>query len=178
MSESAFWTVLSAALTPTIAITVAWVAFQQWRTARTRLNLDVFEKRSKVYENAYRSLTLIVRNGSASKEDAFEPMYLAWRDGQFLFGSEVSDHLDNLMKMIAELSVIEAELGTQTEMHSALVDQKWSLIRLLANEHRRLVNWFRPYMLIDERRVRQPSEVFRDLNEKRLSYADEKQLGS
>ncbi len=175
MAEPVFVTYLSALLTPTIAVAVAWISFQQWRTARTRLNLDIFDKRSQVYESALQALTWIARDGSAKKSNAFEPIYLAWREGQFLFGSEVTDHLDSLMTKIMEVTAIEFELDSPEKGSSELVQRKWDLLKQLASERLELVNWFRPYMLIDEQRVRLPSEWFREMNKRRLSYADEKQ---
>ena len=44
--------VFSAFLTPLIAIIVAYIAYRQHLTARAKLNLDLFEKRLAVYNQA------------------------------------------------------------------------------------------------------------------------------
>jgi len=37
-------TVLSAMLTPAVALSVAFIAYRQWRTAQNRLKLDLFDR--------------------------------------------------------------------------------------------------------------------------------------
>jgi hypothetical protein len=41
--------ILTALLTPVIAVAVGYVAYQQWRTAREKLVLDLFKDRLAVY---------------------------------------------------------------------------------------------------------------------------------
>ena len=42
--------VLSALLTPTIAIITTYIAYEQWRTNRNKLKLDLFDRRFAVYD--------------------------------------------------------------------------------------------------------------------------------
>lgn len=171
-------TALSALLTPIVAVAVAWISFQQWRTAKAKLNLDTFAKRSEVYENAYRALVFVARDASTLQNNVFEPMFIAWRDSQFLFGREVTDHLDKLLTRIGELQATEQEMQAIVADRQAYNDKKWRLVKELAGERTKLIDWFLPYMLIDDRRVRGPREVVQDLNRKRWSYADDKQKGT
>jgi len=54
---------LTALMTPTIAVAVAWVSFQQWKTARAKLNLDLFDRRYAVYRGATDALRVVTRDG-------------------------------------------------------------------------------------------------------------------
>ena len=42
--------VLSALLTPTIAVIATYVAYQQWRVNKTRLDLDLYDRRLAIYK--------------------------------------------------------------------------------------------------------------------------------
>ena len=55
------WTqVLSALLTPTIAVLVAIIAYRQWRTAQNRLKFDLFDRRFAVYDAARNLLSSVM----------------------------------------------------------------------------------------------------------------------
>ncbi|MFJ2712199.1 hypothetical protein ACIOZM_15100 [Pseudomonas sp. NPDC087346] len=45
---------LTALLTPLVAALGIWIAFNQWKTARMKLKLDLFDKRVAVYETVVR----------------------------------------------------------------------------------------------------------------------------
>lgn len=176
MSDLPLWLqLLQGLLTPTIALAVAWIAFQQWRTSRAKLNLDLFEKRYEVYQNAYGALTFVVSKGGSLDTPAFGRMFEAWRESQFLFGAEVPQHLDSLLLLIMELQATESELKDETPEHAALVAKKWDRVRKLSAARSDLQNFFKPYMLMDDKRVGTLIEWFEERNRMRLSYADEKQ---
>ena len=42
--------VLSGLLTPTIAILASYIAYRQYRTAKAKLKLDLYEKRLKIFK--------------------------------------------------------------------------------------------------------------------------------
>lgn len=64
------WTAyVSAFLTPTVAILGAVIAFLQWRIARGKLRLDLFEKRALVHQAARDLLSTILTTGKVTQED-------------------------------------------------------------------------------------------------------------
>ena len=53
MTPDPHWTtLLSALLTPAVAVFGIFIAYRQWRLAQEKLKLDLFDKRFEVYEAA------------------------------------------------------------------------------------------------------------------------------
>ena len=166
---------LAALLTPTIALAVAWISFQQWRTARSKLNLDLFEKRYVVYQDVQASLVLVAAHGGSKGTGAFKKMFEAWRESQFLFGAEVASRLDELLAVIMKIETAEAEMETISEDHQRQVKDKWDGVKALSLERHSIADLFKPYMLMNDKRVGSFGEWLAERNRARLSYADEKQ---
>ena len=66
----------------------AWIAFQQWRTARDKLRLDLFERRSAVVQALREFLRDVTPNGQPTA-DATIAFHEAIEQGRFLFGDEL-----------------------------------------------------------------------------------------
>jgi hypothetical protein len=93
MSDSHWTTVFSALLTPTIAVFVSIIAYQQWSTARNKLKLDLFDRRVAVYDAARVLITSIMTSGEISLEQEFK--YLSGtRGARWLFGDNIVEYLD------------------------------------------------------------------------------------
>jgi len=91
--------VLSALLTPTIAVLAVYIAYQQLRVNRTRLDLDLYDRRLAIYkalEEFY--------DGIAIPGNVRFPMVTKLRfetaEARFLFPKEIEKHLD-LLRMKA-----------------------------------------------------------------------------
>ena len=56
-------------LTPMIAIVTVYIAWQQWRLNKRKLNLDLYDRRLKVYEEVKQILSIIIRDANASYDD-------------------------------------------------------------------------------------------------------------
>jgi hypothetical protein len=68
--DDPYWTqVLSALLTPTIAVIVAIIAYRQWKTAQNRLKLDLFDRRFAVYDAARNLLSSVMTSGEAKNDE-------------------------------------------------------------------------------------------------------------
>lgn len=165
--------ILSGLLTPVIAIVVAWIAYQQWRTARTRLNLDLFEKRMDVYDRTFGNAALIIRKGTHLPEAKSE-FFQAWRSSQFLFGPEVSRELEEVVNALFALEraaeVMDRDLEESERRRFAEI--KSSSIKRVDRFRHGAYELFRPYMRFDEKRVRTFGEWVSDRNRLRLSYAN------
>ena len=87
-----FLDLLSALLTPVIAVVATLIAIFQYRTERQRWRLDMFDKRYPIYNATMIYLASIVQRGTATDENR-NRFLKETRDGELLFGSEVSDYL-------------------------------------------------------------------------------------
>ena len=104
---------LSGFLTPTIAFFAVYIGWRQFQTARTKLRLDLFEKRHAVYLQLARCLEEVVRFGDANSQ--LQQKFLSGtRDALFLFDSEISDFIDTAHKHLCDLNYREEQIKRTT----------------------------------------------------------------
>ncbi|KAB2669067.1 hypothetical protein [Brucella sp. JSBI001] len=75
-----------------IGVSVVVVAYLQWKTAHTKVMVDLFDKRLVIYENVLKAITLSNMDdgsGQQTKEATFK-LYRARSDATFLFGDEIA----------------------------------------------------------------------------------------
>ena len=96
MQYSNWVSFLSAVSVPSIALIVAFIAFQQWRTARNKLKLDLFDKRMAVYQSVRDTLGTVVRSGALTQDE--EINYLAGiQTAKWLFRPVVVEYLEKTL---------------------------------------------------------------------------------
>jgi hypothetical protein len=79
-------------LTPVIAIIATYIAWQQWKTNKQKLNLDRHDRRLRVYEEVIKILSIITRDAKASTEDLLK-FRTSVSEADFLFGPETPNML-------------------------------------------------------------------------------------
>lgn len=111
MNQSATWVpMLSALLTPTIAILGSYIVWQQWRTNRNSLKLDLFERRCAHYEAARKLIGTVLTSGQASSDTTFR-FLMNTRGAQFIVGKDIARYFDEeLYARAIDLQTLEAEL--------------------------------------------------------------------
>ena len=92
-------------LTALIAFSAFLVALAQWRMAREKLRLDLFERRYKVFEATKLFLTSIFRTGRIDPQQQHD-FKAATRDYVFLFRSDVGTYLEVLNEKAARLQYL------------------------------------------------------------------------
>jgi hypothetical protein len=155
MEERPFWLkVLSALATPAIALLGFAIAWGQWATARSKLILDLFEKRREVYSAFRGPVGEAVRSGSVDNATFFEFAGVI-DQAQFLFGQEVldfiRDHTGVLARMAEATSMLEVRNLSQEE-HLKFVRMKHDALREIAAFYPKLAGLMQPYMLMDQKR--------------------------
>ena len=80
-------------VTLAVACAIAYVAWQQWRLARHRFRLDLFERRYKVYDATKKFVSL----GQFDDPQLFE-FNAGTADAEFLFDSRVTEYLREVRK--------------------------------------------------------------------------------
>jgi hypothetical protein len=177
MSEVPVWIqVLQALLAPTIALGIGVIAFMQWRTAHQKVVLDLFERRTAVYDTLEKAAALIEISLCA---DALA-VSLA-REGflraKFLFGADAFSRINNFYSAVASFEQIPPEVAlydSESERREIMRRRNAQAMSVVTNFRKEMPNIFESYMRMDQRRVRTPAEWLADRNRIRLSYADEK----
>lgn len=94
---SVSFAMLSGAPAAFVALTIggiaAYIAYQQWKVARAKLDLDLFEQRYALFE----VLWAFVHARSDEADDAFRALSKAVPKFYFLFGPEIGNHVEALL---------------------------------------------------------------------------------
>lgn len=102
-----------------IAGIVAFIAFQQWRTARHKLALDLFDRRFANFQSVHetvRAYLAAVRSlkfpdvESDDERARFAEFWSHYDSARFLFGPDVCDCLDELSERLANLKAVKTAL--------------------------------------------------------------------
>ena len=112
-------------------LVVAYVAWQQWRTARARLKLDLYERRLKVFEAVMRFFDKIAATGTASYE-AINALTAGTIEARFLFKEDIVAYIDKLRTQAIELRHAEGQVrGRNTDAPDVFENwsQKYSALR-------------------------------------------------
>jgi hypothetical protein len=81
-------------ITAVIAALVAFIALLQWKTARDKVLLDLFDKRYAIYEDLRIVMSEYDRRGTLELEKIFGKFGRAQARAKFLFGEEVNAYLE------------------------------------------------------------------------------------
>ncbi|MDN2564792.1 hypothetical protein N1F89_01015 [Aquibium sp. A9E412] len=152
MNELPNWVeILAALLTPTIAVAVAVVAYRQWRTAHSRLVLDLFDRRLLVYQKVRRSVRVVNISGKTSREAEID-LLEAIDAARFLFGRDVQKYLDGLWEsyifLKANTKMAESDdESTRNEASSKAPEHKKDILSFYDDS----AKVFSPYMRMDHK---------------------------
>lgn len=152
---------LQALLTPTIALVVGFIAYQQWRTAHSKIVLDLFEKRLAVYQKVRTAVAVVNTTGKTSR-DAELDLLGAIDASEFLFGDDVRKYLDAMWHRFIKLGVANAMLkdGPTTEVRQTNADAQSRLFNEITQFYYEGSDVFAPYMRM-EHRLRRPLKKLR-----------------
>jgi hypothetical protein len=152
-SSLPYWIqVLQALLTPAIAALAVVIALFQWRTAKQKVVLDLFDRRLAKYVALRQVVAKVTTSGAATSEN--ETQYRQALDGiDFLFGSDIVGPLSEISKAIGLLSVIGPErqaLSAGPEL-TALVKQERQALDVVGTFYSTVYARFQRYMHMHEK---------------------------
>ena len=127
------------------------IAYKQIRIASAKLNLDLYDRRFKVFETARNLVSHVMREAHVGLNNIGD-FNLGVADVTFLFGSDVEVYLTALRKKaIALRTKVEQLRGIEepSERRNPLVDQIADLEMALSVEYEQMVEVFRPYLKLD-----------------------------
>ncbi len=137
--------IISALPSPITAIIVTYVAWQQWRTSRNALKLELFDKRFQIFEKITGFIATILISGKVEYKDTTQ-FLRDTKSAKFLFNDDVkiTDLIDEICKKANDLEDL------QTELQSINGDVRKENV---ANQ-REIKNWY-------EKKLRDIDEVFK-----------------
>jgi len=142
--------IFRALLTPLIAIIALGIGYQQLRTNRDKVRLDLFERRLSGYE-VTSSLLVAMHVKCEVDSDQLTSFWNGTNKSQFLFGEDVNEYLKKLTEkatlLAADSNSISREIDLTKPQKAEIGKRKLtpSLSRL-ANEQNRLEELFEPYL--------------------------------
>jgi hypothetical protein len=98
--------ILSAMLTPAIALLAAYIAWQQHKTNRDQFRLGLFERRSKLFDSAGKLIGTVLRCAKVTDADLGEFLWDT-KESEFLFGSDIKTYLDDLYGKASDVYSLE-----------------------------------------------------------------------
>lgn len=96
-------------LTPIIAAVVAYIAYQQHKTNRDKLMLDLYDRRLKVFEGLMGLLWGIFQKGKCDDQER-NKFLRATVEGIFLFDKDIVNYLETIYKKTIVLGTICAAI--------------------------------------------------------------------
>ena len=106
--------VFSALLTPVIAAIAVYIAYQQWQTNRRRLDLDLYDRRLRIYQAVSQFISRVLTDLSPEPQD-FSDYWRNTAEADFLFGTDIRDYLRTLAARAAELRRWRSEYRDYTQ---------------------------------------------------------------
>jgi hypothetical protein len=125
-SELPGWvSILGALSTPTIAAFGLYIAWRQWRTGRSKLKLDLFEKRYAVLDAARAFVKSVNAEGNATP-DAIRSYKIGVAQCEFLFDGKIDRALTAMLVDAYELQTLNLTLGelSDTDERKRNVEQQ------------------------------------------------------
>ncbi len=129
---------LSAALTPVIAVVTTYIAIQQWRTNKSRLSHELYDRRLTVFKAVEAFYGEIGGAGTARFGMAMK-FYAATAEAEFLFSDEIREHLEELYKKGLELALLHEKMYPSSGEPGVPAGPERSKV---AEEHSKLLGWF------------------------------------
>ena len=126
MSQVPVWIeYLSAFLTPTIAVTTAFIALQQYFLARSKYRFDLYERRSKVFSETQLFIkdAVLSANNTTDRLKGFQDKTI---DRYFLFGAEINKHIDQIEEYTENLALLNLRCSQERERGNQEIEDSFS----------------------------------------------------
>ena len=145
-------------LTPMIAVITVYIAWQQWRLNERKLNLELYDRRLKVYGEVKQILSIILRDAKASYEDLGK-FYGAASEADFLFGPEIQNYIEEIYQHGVQLQSWNSQYCDYTKPipegydHKKVCDGMHSELMWLTHQFEPAKQKFKNYLSIEHGRV-------------------------
>jgi hypothetical protein len=117
-------------ITSIVGIFGCYIAYNQYRTNKDKLRLDLFGKRLEAYENLQKYFNLIYQRNLID-EEALNILAEARYKSIFLFGDDIATYLDEVLEKALKLLNLQTSLQsiTEGEQRKKLFDEKTEIVK-------------------------------------------------
>jgi len=140
-----------------IAFLGVCIAWGQWVTARSKLILDLYDKRRAVYSKFHGPIGQAMREGKSDMEN-YRQYILVLDEAHFLFGHDVRDFIEDMRETLNKLGYATTMLADgndqrmSEEQRLLHVHMAYDLMLEIADFWKRLDKLMVPYMLMEQKR--------------------------
>jgi hypothetical protein len=148
--------VLQALATPAIAALATVIGLGQWRTARQRVVLDLFDKRWTVLIDLRSIIGEVMREGRVTTGASLE-FARAIDRASFLFGPEVIQYLWSIHRALGRHYVAGSTLAADQDngpRREKLIDQEYNAMNEISEFFTHVERLVSPYMRMHQRSPR------------------------
>jgi hypothetical protein len=126
-----------------------YIAYKQSRIATAKLNLDLYDRRFKVFEACRTCLIFALQKGDVTQE-VMNAFYLGTADAVFLFDKKLEGYLDEFGKRLVRFQMMNYSIKNlgpdEHERRGQLADQLAAQANLLNNDLPVLIEKFKPFL--------------------------------
>ena len=167
--------IFKAMLTPMIALIAVYIAVQQYNLAKQKQDIDIYDRRLRIYNKTIQFLRKIERSGNIESDDYHDWECMTF-ESEFLFDEVVNSHLEKINKIAAILLNINDRMLEDGEERNL---KGKSLIQLHAEVYGDLISLvgmtvrvFSPYFQIIKKR----HKVSRNMDYQQYIESERKEL--
>ena len=146
MTNTPHWLEYIRAFGPVIiALFVAYVAYQQWRTNHDGLREKLFDRRMEVHNQVYSALSRLHREGFPAQGVENE-LLDAWRSSKFLFDDDIPDYIDKLREAVNDGQFYISQAHQNDERRSEYFDKEHEKFQWLSKQFDPMHRVFAKYL--------------------------------
>jgi len=138
--------ILTALLTPLIAVIVGYIAYRQWRTAQNRLKLDLFERRLAIHSVARDLIATVTSYGRIENKDIFA-FLSGIQQARWLLNERIVQYLEKeLWPRVTKLQELMDTLDSPDQDRASNLRQQRELKEWIAGQRPSLDSQFDPFL--------------------------------
>jgi hypothetical protein len=144
----------AALLTPLIALLTVYIAYQQYRTARTLLKVHLYERRAEILRGVSAALAGVFREGKVPGETIPE-LLRATSEKEYLLHQDLSEYLDQVYRKVVRGYTVYHEFKDLPvgEKRDRLVSEQSEILLWIHDQPAELRRRFSTYLGFAEEKI-------------------------
>lgn len=128
------------------------IALLSFYLNKTKVNLELFDRRFKIYEGCKQALEIVIQKGTIDFHAALELLKKYEHEAKFFYGEEIIYYIDSLYKKCVALDTTHrglqdlAKIPTDSEERRNLSSKNRDLLIFLTEEYTKLPQVFSIYL--------------------------------